>query len=114
MLHGGQRIFLHFPVKSGFGKAKGLGRAGNVAAKICQGILQGITFNIGQKAWRAFHYTAYLAFLLALVHGIMAGSDSASPAMRALYLLTGGTSVFLLLYGLLAYAPRPPRASVPR
>lgn len=66
---------------------------------------------IGQKAWRAFHYTAYLAFLIALVHGMMAGSDSGSAAMRALYLVTGGTSVFLVLYRLLAYAPRPQRVA---
>ena len=76
---------------------------------------------IGQKTWRALHYTSYLAFLIALLHGVMAGSDSGTTTMRALYLVTGATSIFLLLYRLLAYAPRPARtaaavrlAAVPR
>ena len=67
---------------------------------------------IGQKTWRALHYTSYLAFLIALLHGVMAGSDSGATAMRALYLVTGGLSLFLLLYRLLAYAPKPARGAV--
>ena len=66
---------------------------------------------IGQKTWRALHYTSYLAFLIALLHGVMAGSDSGTTAMRVLYLVTGAVSVFLLLYRLLAYAPRPARVA---
>ena len=66
---------------------------------------------IGQKTWRALHYTSYLAFLIALLHGVMAGSDSGTTTMRALYLVTGATSIFLLLYRLLAYAPRPARTA---
>lgn len=69
---------------------------------------------IGQKTWRALHYTSYLAFLMALLHGVMAGSDSGAAAMRGLYLITGGLSVFLLLYRLMAYAPRPQRPAPAR
>lgn len=69
---------------------------------------------IGQKTWRALHYTSYLAYLLALLHGVMAGSDSGSMIMRVLYVITGGLSVFLLIYRLLAYAPRPARATSSR
>lgn len=69
---------------------------------------------IGQKTWRALHYTSYLAFLLALLHGVMAGSDTGSMTMRLLYVLTGGLSVFLLLYRMLAYMPRPQRAATTR
>jgi DMSO/TMAO reductase YedYZ heme-binding membrane subunit len=61
---------------------------------------------IGQKSWRAFHYLSYLAFLLALTHGLMAGSDSGAVSMRALYLVTGGISLFLVYYRMLSYAPR--------
>ncbi len=61
---------------------------------------------IGQKTWRAFHYLAYVAFLLALVHGLMAGSDSGSPALRGMYLVTGGVSLFLVYYRALAHSPR--------
>src|SRR5690606_9162795 len=68
---------------------------------------------IGQKVWRTLHYASYLAFLLALLHGIMAGSDTAAAPMWVMYIVTGGLSVFLLLYRLLAYAPRPQRV-VPR
>lgn len=61
---------------------------------------------IGQKSWRAFHYTSYLAFLLAALHGLMAGSDSGTVLMRALYLATGSVTLFLIYYRLLTAAPR--------
>jgi methionine sulfoxide reductase heme-binding subunit len=59
---------------------------------------------IGQKSWRVLHYTSYVAFLLALTHGLMAGTDSGAAAMRGLYLVTGGISLFLLYYRLLSRA----------
>jgi DMSO/TMAO reductase YedYZ heme-binding membrane subunit len=65
---------------------------------------------IGQKTWRALHYTSYLSFLLALLHGVMAGSDSGTSTMQVTYAVTGGFSVFLLLYRMLAYAPHPQRS----
>ncbi len=40
---------------------------------------------IGAKAWRKLHYAAFLVFVAALLHGVLAGSDSGTPAMRALY-----------------------------
>jgi sulfoxide reductase heme-binding subunit YedZ len=40
---------------------------------------------IGQKAWRTIHFLAFGAFLAALVHGIMAGTDSGHPTVVALY-----------------------------
>jgi sulfoxide reductase heme-binding subunit YedZ len=61
---------------------------------------------ISQKVWRAFHYTSYLAYLIALTHGVMAGSDSGTPGMRVIYLVTGGLSLFLVYYRLLSYLPR--------
>lgn len=66
---------------------------------------------IGQKTWRALHYLTYLAFAIALIHGVMAGSDSGTAFMQAVYAITGGVSVFLLFYRLLAYAPRAPRTA---
>ena len=68
---------------------------------------------IGQKAWRALHYASYVAFLMALLHGIMAGSDTGTPAMTILYWVTAGLSVFLIYYRLLAYAPKRPRTNSP-
>jgi predicted ferric reductase len=61
---------------------------------------------ISQKAWRTFHLSAYLAFVLALLHGLMAGTDSSTVVMKGLYLVTGGAALFLLYYRLLAYVPR--------
>ncbi|MFL7837451.1 MAG: hypothetical protein ACK2T4_00080 [Candidatus Promineifilaceae bacterium] len=61
---------------------------------------------IGQKSWRLFHYISFLAFLFALLHGLMAGTDSGTLAMRALYIVTGGITLFLIYYRVLAHAPR--------
>jgi len=44
---------------------------------------------IGRRAWRSFHYLSYVAFFLAMVHGIMAGSDAGLPSVRVMYWVTG-------------------------
>ena len=67
---------------------------------------------VNRKLWRAFHYTAYLAFTLALVHGLMAGTDSTLPAVRWMYILTGALLLFATIYRILAMA-KPARASAP-
>ena len=84
---------------------------GSLAFYISLALLLSFTIRkkIGPKVWRAFHYTAYVGFLLALVHGVMAGSDSKTQVMQMIYLTTGGISLFLLYYRLLAYAPRKSR-----
>jgi sulfoxide reductase heme-binding subunit YedZ len=62
---------------------------------------------IGQKAWRAIHYSAFLAWVVALVHGIGAGSDSTVPWVQYLYLATGFLVVFLTIFRVLeAGAPQ--------
>ena len=53
---------------------------------------------IGRRAWRAFHYLSYVAFFLAMVHGIMAGSDASLPAVRAMYWVTGALVVFATVF----------------
>ena len=40
----------------------------------------------GQKAWRLLHWSTYAIFALATAHGLLAGSDSAQPWARSLYL----------------------------
>jgi predicted ferric reductase len=40
---------------------------------------------VGQKAWRVIHFLAFGTYLGALVHGIMAGTDTGHPAVTALY-----------------------------
>jgi predicted ferric reductase len=51
---------------------------------------------IPQKAWRAFHYTGYLFWTLALLHGISRGTDTRSVYALAAYMgaaaLVGGAT----------------------
>jgi predicted ferric reductase len=45
---------------------------------------------IGQRAWRALHFGSFLGFLLAALHGLLAGTDSGEPWMLALYSASAG------------------------
>jgi hypothetical protein len=40
---------------------------------------------ISQRVWRGFHYTAHLAWVAMLVHGIFNGTDTHSPYAIAVY-----------------------------
>jgi DMSO/TMAO reductase YedYZ heme-binding membrane subunit len=40
----------------------------------------------GPKVWRLLHWSTYAIFALATAHGLLAGSDSAQPWARDLYL----------------------------
>jgi predicted ferric reductase len=50
---------------------------------------------IGQKTWRALHYFTFAAYLLALVHGITAGSDSGVLVSALMYWGTGFSVLML-------------------
>ena len=56
---------------------------------------------VSRKVWRAFHFVTYLAFVLAMVHGIMAGTDTSNPVVRWMYILTGASLLFATLYRIL-------------
>lgn len=56
---------------------------------------------IGQKRWRRLHYLTFSVFILATVHGLMAGTDSSKPGMQVLYLGSGLAVFFLTNYRLL-------------
>lgn len=57
--------------------------------------------------WRAIHLLAVPAFALSLLHGILAGSDSARFGMSVLYWTTGASVLFLVIVrGLTARPPR--------
>lgn len=62
--------------------------------------------HIGQKVWRAFHYSAFLAYFLAMGHGIMAGSDSGLLSTQLMYLITAGSTLFFTYYRILAHKPK--------
>jgi DMSO/TMAO reductase YedYZ heme-binding membrane subunit len=61
------------------------------------------------KVWRAIHLLAVPTFVLALLHGVFAGTDTGRPWMLALYAGTGLSVVFLLLVRALTHGYRPPR-----
>ena len=52
---------------------------------------------IGQKVWRTVHFLAFGTFLSALVHGVVAGTDTSHPLVSGMYIATG-----VLVTGLLA------------
>lgn len=45
---------------------------------------------IPYQVWRKLHYVSFPCWLLALIHGVTAGSDSAAPAVMTLYAGTAG------------------------
>lgn len=57
---------------------------------------------VSRRAWRALHYLTYLAFGLALVHGLFAGADTTQPAVYWMYITTGATLLFATIYRVLA------------
>jgi hypothetical protein len=56
---------------------------------------------IGQRTWRLLHYLTFITYLLALGHGLMAGTDAPLLALKLLYSGTGLGVLFLLYYRLL-------------
>jgi predicted ferric reductase len=65
-------------------------------------LLVSITFYIrkwiGQKTFRMIHLVSYLAFIAAALHGLFAGTDSPLITVRAMYLVTTLSVVFLTVY----------------
>jgi predicted ferric reductase len=53
---------------------------------------------IGQRAWRLLHYTTFLAFVGATAHGILAGTDTATPWAFWIYVTATVWVVFLTTY----------------
>jgi predicted ferric reductase len=54
---------------------------------------------IGRDGWRAIHFLSFAAFIAALAHGVMSGSDSA--ALAGMYWGTGASVLFLTIYRVL-------------
>lgn len=61
---------------------------------------------IGIRAWHLVHFAGYAAFALALLHGLLSGTDSPEPWAQALYWLAGTTALFLTAYRLFTTKPR--------
>jgi predicted ferric reductase len=70
--------------------------------------------SIGYRTWRTLHYGGFLAWLMALLHGITAGSDTSLPAVQALYWATAASVMFVTVFRLLLPSPVKQRpASLP-
>jgi predicted ferric reductase len=70
-----------------------------------------VTKRIGHRTWRAIHTSAYLMFVGITVHSIGLGTDSSTPLMRMIYLLAGGSVLFLTLFRILMLDSASPAAS---
>jgi sulfoxide reductase heme-binding subunit YedZ len=62
---------------------------------------------IGARNWRRLHWATYLVFLLATVHGLASGTDSAQPWAHDLYLGAVGAVAFATAWRALGRPIRP-------
>jgi sulfoxide reductase heme-binding subunit YedZ len=69
--------------------------------------------SVGTTWWRRLHLLAAPAFILSMVHGIFAGTDSARPWMWWVYVTTGAAAMFLVVLRGLTAGLRPARAERP-
>ena len=65
--------------------------------------------HLSYAAWRAVHGTAFGAFLLALAHGVLSGTDSGLPFVQWYYLATGALVGGGIIYRALATGARADR-----
>ncbi len=68
---------------------------------------------IGVVWWRATHLIATPALILAMVHGIFAGTDASRPWLWWTYVGTGTVVLFLLFVRAFTYGERPERKAPP-
>jgi predicted ferric reductase len=66
---------------------------------------------LGARTWRKLHYVSFAVFVAAFLHGILAGSDSRSPWIQALYVGAGGSVSLLVVQR--AFFNRPTVARTP-
>jgi methionine sulfoxide reductase heme-binding subunit len=66
---------------------------------------------IGLGVWRRLHWATYGIFTLATAHGLLAGTDSAQPWSRDLYLGAAGALVFATAWRAVFRPARPAPAT---
>jgi predicted ferric reductase len=59
--------------------------------------------HIGQKVWRGIHFASFGLFISALLHGVLAGTDTQNPWVIGMYVVSAVT-----VFGLLAHRMTPP------
>lgn len=65
---------------------------------------------IGQKNWRRFHYVSFLAYVLALAHGVGSGTDTAVLPIAMMYATSASLVTLLLAYRVFNRKPATARA----
>jgi predicted ferric reductase len=79
---------------------------------------------IGSKTWKVIHYATFFNFMIAIMHGLAAGTDTTSVWAQTAYWVFGGSVLFLTIYRVIAAAvgrespgvrasPAPPRPVQP-
>lgn len=65
---------------------------------------------VGHRTWRLIHHLSFLMYVLALAHGILAGTDTTIAAVLVFYQATGAALLFLFIYRILItrFVPRKP------
>ena len=69
---------------------------------------------LGRLTWRALHFVTFGSFVLMLLHGVFAGTDSEEPWMRATYAAATLLILFLTVYRILVVTESRPSPSTPR
>lgn len=94
-------------------------RPAAVAAGIVSGwlmLMLAVSFRlrrlIGQRGWRRLHYASFAAWLLALVHGLTAGTDMAGMSGVWVTVIAGAPVLFMVLVRILS-STAPARRPVP-
>jgi predicted ferric reductase len=57
---------------------------------------------IGHRMWRLIHFLSYAMFVLALIHGLMSGTDSPTVWARGMYWASAASLLFLTTYRVLS------------
>jgi predicted ferric reductase len=68
---------------------------------------------ITHRGWRALHILSFGVYFVALIHGVMSGTDSSVPWIQAGYWISAGSLLFLTTYRVLAARFSPPRTAHP-
>lgn len=66
---------------------------------------------IGKKSWRVIHIGSFGCYLVALIHGLMSGTDASTVWAVDFYWITGGSLLFMLIFRILT-SGKPARTRV--
>lgn len=69
--------------------------------------------HLSNGVWRGIHLLAVPAFILTLLHGVYAGTDTGRTWMLVLYATSGCVVLLLVLVRAFTYGYRPPRPAPP-